>query len=791
MYKKLTKSFISKNISLFVFLSIAITLCLFGFLFSDSLSKNFLEQIENDAQKNLWWDIVVDLWSADQQKFDRQLEAIMDENTNLAKEYNIQSSYKLWSEISPANILFVSEKFPFYDDFSYKTINPNGKMIVSEDLYKKSKNNTIEIFEKKIEILWFYQNFPSSIWSFFSQENIFIPMEYFSEIISDDKNIFFEKKYYFQFSDNESFTKIRQNLENLEKKEQFRLNNYQTWWDRFWDIVTNIRWYINFSILFALILTCVILFISLRSFFIQERKNLSVLRVLGMNNFQFWWYFVSIFGILFAASLFLAFVWVQIGYQILQHIPETKGFAFQASSFFQACVILLLLMIIWVWFPLYQFISSSPNSGFSENFFSLFEKKQRVLFGIIFVLGIIIFALILGYTWKIIAIFLAGLSVFLVIFFYGTKWLNSVIYKIYSQRRQRNFEIFDALRSTNKPGNISFLLQVSFFTVFFIGFFIFLFAWNFSNRLQVNLDSDNNFFVLNIDEESYKNIDEQYKSNTFSIFRGRIKSINDLPLKEFLKNNPTGRFSREFNITDNPLENVSILRGKELKSGMVSVDDNFADDLWIDLWDRVTFQIFWLEKELEVVNIRQSEDFAINPFFYFQVYPGDFENFPKQYFLSERVEIEKIPEIKQYFYDVSGWTVQFIEVDKILVELKEISQKVLGVIQVLFVYISAFSLLAIIVIIWFYSRFSKQKSRLYYLLGSTKKQNTIRQFVEFFSLSFSVFLLWILLSSFWVYYILNISEFIEFSGTVFGNNLLIFSGVYALFLFILLRQVRK
>jgi hypothetical protein len=61
-----------------------------------------------------------------------------------------------------------------------------------------------------------------------------------------------------------------------------------------------------------------------------------------------------------------------------------------------------------------------------------------------------------------------------------------------------------------------------------------------------------------------------------------------------------------------------------------------------------------LEKELEVVNIRQSEDFAINPFFYFQVYPGDFENFPKQYFLSERVEIEKIPEIKQYFYDVSG-----------------------------------------------------------------------------------------------------------------------------------------
>jgi NADH:ubiquinone oxidoreductase subunit 3 (subunit A) len=53
MYKKLTKNFVGKNISLFIFLSIAITLCLFGFLFSDSLSKNFLNQIKNDAQKNL------------------------------------------------------------------------------------------------------------------------------------------------------------------------------------------------------------------------------------------------------------------------------------------------------------------------------------------------------------------------------------------------------------------------------------------------------------------------------------------------------------------------------------------------------------------------------------------------------------------------------------------------------------------------------------------------------------------------------------------------------------------
>jgi hypothetical protein len=61
-----------------------------------------------------------------------------------------------------------------------------------------------------------------------------------------------------------------------------------------------------------------------------------------------------------------------------------------------------------------------------------------------------------------------------------------------------------------------------------------LLAGNFSNRLQVNLQSDNNFFVLNIDEDTYQKVDDEYKNNTFSIFRGRIKAINEFPLQEYL-----------------------------------------------------------------------------------------------------------------------------------------------------------------------------------------------------------------------------------------------------------------
>jgi len=90
--------------------------------------------------------------------------------------------------------------------------------------------------------------------------------------------------------------------------------------------------------------------------------------------------------------------------------------------------------------------------------------------------------------------------------------------------------------------------------------------------------------------------------------------------------------------------------------------------------------------------------------------------------------------VKQYFFDLSNGSTQFIEVEKILAEVKEISLKVLGIIQILFLYLVVFCILSIIVVTNFYTLFAKQKSKLYYLLGSTQKQNHKREFFEYFYL---------------------------------------------------------
>jgi hypothetical protein len=51
-----------------------------------------------------------------------------------------------------------------------------------------------------------------------------------------------------------------------------------------------------------------------------------------------------------------------------------------------------------------------------------------------------------------------------------------------------------------------------------------------------------------------------------------------------------------------------------------------------------------------VINIRESRDYSINPFFYFQVDKQEFAKFPKQYFVSDFVEKDQIPALKKEFY---------------------------------------------------------------------------------------------------------------------------------------------
>jgi predicted lysophospholipase L1 biosynthesis ABC-type transport system permease subunit len=136
------------------------------------------------------------------------------------------------------------------------------------------------------------------------------------------------------------------------------------------------------------------------------------------------------------------------------------------------------------------------------------------------------------------------------------------------------------MRNTIKPGNLSILISFGFIVSFTSLLFISILSLNFLARLDIDLSNDNNVYIVNIPDEDIEKIDEQYTDNAFSIILARITSINSVLLADHVgARQMSGRFSREFNITDNALSDVELLEGSAITQGEVSVDDDFAQSL--------------------------------------------------------------------------------------------------------------------------------------------------------------------------------------------------------------------
>jgi len=181
----------------------------------------------------------------------------------------------------------------------------------------------------------------------------------------------------------------------------------------------------------------------------------------------------------------------------------------------------------------------------------------------------------------------------------------------------------------------------------------------------------------------------------YSILRARIHSINDKTLAEhFNQSEPSGEFTREFNITTNKL-NLPTLKGEmTLDRDEISVDADFAKRLGIDIGDRIEFQLSGKKIPLTVVNIRKSIREGFQPFFYFSFQEEAFKNAPKTYFLSTYTKDTEA--WKKLILKNSGPHVTFIDIESILKIARDISSQVLSVIGLFFLAISIFFLFAII-----------------------------------------------------------------------------------------------
>lgn len=800
MYKKLIKMFVSKNIVKFFTIIFCISLSLFGFLVSDNFAKNTQTLIWNESKPILWWDI---RFESSKELSSEQLNFLQ----NLEQENKVVISKKIqtYSTIvdnsdnpSLVSLIFVDDKFPLYWVMQVIKKSDNSWVIVSqnvEDLFVK--NNSIEIYWKKYEISWIITKFPETWVNFYDDgKKVVLDLQEFDKLKLDEFWAKIDREYLIKINNPLNFEEILSSINDNQLFEWINVTDYKKWWNRFSELFSELDKFIKYVLIVSFILTILIIFLSVESFYIWNKKNFSIIKILWFSDKNLLIFNILLFVFIFVFCFLLSIFLSEFVFYFLRKIEIFQSFYLNNTSIFKTAVLWITILFISVFLPLIKFFSFSPLAWLKENFLQVYTKKEifieslLVIFACIFIYNLII--------WNFLSsIYFTSILFFFVVFlWYLLNILLKYLYNKFSYFKDKNFSIYDWIRNTVKPWNLSILILFAYVISFSSLLFISIISLNFIDKLNVDLRNNNNIYVINITQKDLSSIDEKFKNQTFSIILWRILWINDKTLNEHLwwqqkETEWFWQFTREFNMTDNELSDLKIIKWWKIKKWEVSVDDEFSKSLNVDIWDKIQFLIYWKKIDLVVWNIRESKRTSINPFFYFQVYKDDFINFPKTYFLSTYIESSDIKQFKKDFLSKTGNQISFIDVEEILNEIKSISKKVFIVIQTLFVYIFIFCIISLVISIVFLIPFKKNKSKIYNILWANNEFIKQNNFSEYIYLQSIAFIFSIIIATIWSYYILNISDFLSFSMYNYFISVLIILVIYIFLLLIIKYLVWK
>lgn len=574
------------------------------------------------------------------------------------------------------------------------------------------------------------------------------------------------------FSDERRAIALAKEIKKNLSEELYRVRTYEDRTERNLDTVETLTDYITLILLISSIFAFIILRSAHESFYESLSRTLRVTEILGLARSRQQKLLLMLYGMIVPTGFILA-LWVSYGLiELLQMIPEASEFQFFASWIPYALTLLITLVIMAWWPAWWNLWWKSVSFLQSQKFLSLFrwEKSQKLILSLInpekfipFILGI--FLLILLFESPLFALSVwVGTWVFFLIFASLLGAIYRFIFARFAWLRERRFYLYDAIRTLVRPLMPTLPITISLVsvTVFFLVFASFSLA--FRSKLIIDSTNTANIYAINILESDRREVEKVIGSGAlmYDILRARIVGVNGKTLSEYLgEERPSGEFTREFNITTTKLEN-QILRGKETTGKWeVSMDDEFARRLGVDVGDTVTFLLSWRELTLEVASIRESVREGFRPFFYFSFDPVEFAKAPRTYFIA------------QYASDTESWKrdiltaswphVTFIDIESILAIVRDISAKVLSVIWLFFAGVLVFALGAIVAFFARVRPLESMKFRLYTLFWASPQD--IRTTLQgsrgmIFSISYilSIFI-WGILS----YFILTRGGFFSFS----------------------------
>lgn len=774
MLHKISKITLKTWEKYFVFVFLAVFLSLFSYMLGNNIVLSVKDYLQDQIKPLVGGDIVVSNRNdTDEIALREKYKSIF----YIAKTIEINTTL-FDSENNPSlvELVYHSENYPFYNQFEYDVINAAGTLIVNQNTLEKY-GNSIEILWEKYLVKWVIKKSPlGNISIYASQNTLYLPIEAFDTSLNAT-NSRLDYRYYllFKWKYDESYKEI---LKSDPILEDFWVRSLSDRDESIWDITDRFYVFINFFNLVVFVLTFFIVIVSLETFFKKIKPTLGLLNIFWLKKKEIFYYnFFVLLGV-FLSSFLLAYLfniavmkWFSLEYDFF----ESK-----VTSFYQWFFITIVLLFVGVLSPVYKIWKSDISSLLKDegNFSNFSNWDYFVYLGLIFAwfLGV---NLISGISFFESIWYSAWFIALIVVFYVLIEKILYMNFQFFFFKKKvsflKDFYLFDAIRSTIKPGNVSFLIIFA-SVISFISIFIFyVFSWSFLNYLQNITKTSNDTFVINVQQNDIENIKEYFSDEEiFEIVTLKIKKVNGQTLEKYLwVENVSRQFSREFSSTTKVLEN-KILSWKSLSAWGVSVDREFALELGLTLWDKITFSVAWLEKTLEVINLREAVRNGTNPFFYFQLEKSDFEKFPKNYILSYKESL-KSRNIEKILSREVGNHLTFIKTREIIEIVIEIAKQILLVVYLCLGYIFVFSFLSFLVSLSFLSTFKTAKFKLLHILWGKRKKLLQALSFEFSYLVFTWFLLSFIFGSVILFSIFSFIKYFDLDlRSFFIGTLIIF-----------------
>ncbi|HDU8577921.1 TPA: ABC transporter permease [Vibrio diabolicus] len=247
-----------------------------------------------------------------------------------------------------------------------------------------------------------------------------------------------------------------------------------------------------------------------------------------------------------------------------------------------------------------------------------------------------------------------------------------------------------------------------------------------------------NVFALNIGDyelDSYlETLDKNgvTRSQAYPIIRGRLTEINGQNVKEIeYEGEGSDAIRRELNLTwgDSLPEYNDVLAGEWTNKGSVSVEADVANDLDIELGDKLRFVINSQNYDAVVDTIRYVEWRDMKPNFYFIFSSDVMANLPGSYLISYR--IDEGNEALLTSMSRSHPTVSVLDIRTMGEKIQDLIQQIVSAITILALLGVVAGLLLIFTLLRLSLSQRQQEIRLYRTLGSSKKRINTTLWAEY------------------------------------------------------------